>query len=129
MSLAADDFSSPKGDTVKFDNVGDSVVGTITFIGDWAKRTNKFNGREEEVTKIVIATAEGDRALWPVKGTQLAQAIGDALRNSGAPALEVGGKLGLKLAELRDTGKPQKMKVYAGQYQAPAKTVAASDLF
>ena len=132
MSMSADDLSSPRGDSVKFTSVGDAVVGTVAYIGPWQPRVNKFNGKTEETFKLVLETDDGARAVYPVKGSQLAEAIGDALRAAGAPTLEVGGKLGVQLTELRDTGKPQPMKVHEAKYAAPAAarpTMSASELF
>jgi hypothetical protein len=126
------ELASPSADSFKFQAVGDKAVGTITYIGQWQERTNKFNGRIEQVTKIVI-DADGDElAIWPVKGSRMAQAIGEAAMAAGAKTLEVGGKLAVAYASDRDTGKPQPMKWFEAKYEPPvgaAAPVDASDLF
>lgn len=130
MSINVDDLAPPTGDAAKFDKIGDTVTGILSYVGTWQTRQNKFTDKTEEVLRLVIDTADGPKALYPVKGKQLPRAIGDALRAAGATALEVGGKLAVRFSGTEDTGKGNPMKVFVAQYEAPkASSVAASDLF
>ena len=126
------ELASPSADSFKFQSVGDKIVGTITYVGAWQARVNKFNGRDEQVMKLVIDADGDDLAIWPVKGSRMAQAIGEAAMAAGAKTIEVGAKLAVAYASDKDTGKPQPMKWFEAKYE-PAVTsaapVEASDLF
>lgn len=126
------DIAPPSGDSFKFETVGDTVKGVITFVPSRPEpRINKFNGREEEVVKVILDTADGDKAIYPVVGSVMARAIGDAVRGAGATTLEVGGTLAVQFSGERDTGKPMPMKEFKAKYEAPvqAAALATSDLF
>jgi hypothetical protein len=123
------ELASPSADSFKFATIGDTIKGNITYVSPaWVDTTNKFTGRAEQYLKIVIDTPEGEQAIYPKKGSQMAQAIGEAAMKAGAKKLDVGAVLAVRYAEDRDTGKPQPMKVFVAQMQAPAPAVGASDL-
>ena len=127
-----DDIAPPSGDSFKFETLGDTIKGVLSYVpAKPEQRVNKFNGNEEGVVKLVLATDDGDKAIYPVVGTAMARAIGDAVRAAGAGTLEVGGTLAVKFSEERDTGKPSKMKVFSAKYEAPktAAAIDATDLF
>lgn len=65
---------------------------------------------------------DGRRALYIEPWTNLHAAVGKAIvdgTGSKGP-LRDGGTLGVKITELRDTGKGNPLKVFAAQYTAPA---------
>lgn len=88
-------------------------------------------GKQGETAKKMVIAVTNDAgetmALW-VKRGQMAQAIQEAITAAGAPGLEVGGKIAVRFAEERDTGKPSKLKVFVAQYQAPNPVPAATDM-
>jgi len=131
MSMSVDELAPPSGEAAKFDTIGDTLKGVVSYVGKWVERTNKFTNKQEEVLKIIVETDDGPRAIYPVKGKQMPRAIGDALRASGAAALEVGGRLAVRYSGNEDTGKGNPMKVFVAQYEPPKATAAvkADDLF
>jgi hypothetical protein len=128
--LNINDIAPPSGESFKFENIGDTIKGVLTYVPDApTERINKFNGRSEQVVKLIIDTGDGDpRAIYPVQGSTMARAIGDAVRAAGATSLETGGTLAVRFSETKDTGKPQPLKMYAAKYEPP-KPAANIDLF
>jgi hypothetical protein len=125
MHMRADDLSAPSGTTFKFDKIGDALEGTISYVSEWEAGTNKFTGAEEETMRVGVDTGNGEvMYVWPRKGSAMARALGDALREAKLDELTAGQKLKLAYTEDRDTGKPQPMKVYRARISAavPADT-------
>lgn len=116
MSMTADDFAAPSGLTFKFETIGDTITGVVTYVGSFQERTNKFNGREEQVARIGIDVDGETLCIWPVKGSSMAQAIAEALRESGAGTLNLGDELTVRYAANVDTGKPQPMKKFRAKH-------------
>lgn len=111
--MRADELAAPSGNTFKFEAIGDTVEGVVSYVGDWDEQTNKFNGNVEQVARIGIDTGNGEIAyVWPRKGSPMAQAVAEALREAGVDELVAGATLKIQFASEKDTGKPQKMKVY-----------------
>lgn len=111
--MRADELAAPSGDTFKFEAVGDTVEGQVTYVGDWQTQINKFNGNNEEVARIGMNTGNGEVVyVWPRRGSPMAQAIAEALREAGVNELAEGQTLKLRFDSEKDTGKPQKMKMY-----------------
>ena len=114
--MKADELASPQGDTFKFEAIGDTIEGRVVYVGDWIEQTNKFNGNKEQVAKIGIDTGNGEVTyVWPRRGSPMAQAIASALRDAGLSELADGQTLKLRYDSEKDTGKPQKMKMYRGK--------------
>ncbi len=127
MSIDVNDIGTPTAEPFKFNRIGDTVTGTITFAG-MKTRENKFNGNDEEVLLIVLATDDGDRSIWPVTNTnvhgdgyatRMARAIADAVRASGARRLEEGGRLVVRYSNDIPTDKGHPAKEYEATYTAP----------
>jgi hypothetical protein len=119
MDMRADELSAPSGTSFKFDNVGDTLAGTVAYVGDWDARTNKFTGVDEEVMRLGVDTGNGEVVyVWPTKGKAMAKALGDAVRAAGLPELVAGQKLTLTFSENVDTGKPSPMKAYTATLAA-----------
>lgn len=128
--MKINDIAPPTGDTFKFAAVGDTVKGVLTYVPEAAEeQVNKFTGAHEKVIKLLLATDDGDRTIWPRVGSPMAQAIGDAVRAAGCDALEIGGTLAVRYSDDKDTGKPQPLKLYTAKYEPPARGVKADDLF
>jgi hypothetical protein len=133
--VSIDGLDRPSGESVKFERIGDSVVGTITQILTPHKRINKNNQREEMVYPIGITPNEVGAEqvmIWPVSvdtgPTPLFQAIIEAVRAAGCSTYTVGAKLGVKFTEEKDTGKPLKLKLFKAQYEPPASAPASVDV-
>lgn len=137
--IPIDDLARMSGDSVKFEKVGDFVVGIITQVTQPFDRVNKNNDRNETVYPIGLTPEGGTQVIiWPVKtesgASPMLQAIVEAVQKAGSNAYAIGGKLAVKFTEERDTGKPNKLKMFAAKYEPPTPaaasvTVPADDLF
>lgn len=123
--MKANELAAPAGDSYKFAEIGDTLEGVITYVGDWQTQTNKFNNREEQVAKIGVDTGGGQPTyIWPRKGSAMAQAIAEALREAGLGELTEGQTLKLRFDSTKDTGKGQPLKLFRARIAAgttPAK--------
>ena len=142
------DVSTTTSNSFSFNKVGDTVAGTIVEIGEDVKTTNRETG--EEVTSLVIhVNIEGaksishdrekdpielvdgeTRAVWVAYHRKLlVKALQDAIKESGASGLEIGGRLILRY----DANGPQKdksktaPKLYVAKYVPAPKSVALDD--
>lgn len=115
----------------KFETIGDTVRGVVTYLGSWEERENRFTGQLETILKIGITPDGGEQvAIWPRRGSAMMRAIADAVVSSGATSLEEGGTLAVKFSETKDTGKGQPAKLFVAKYEPPkASGVKSSDLF
>lgn len=123
-----DDIAGPDGESFSFDDVGDTVKGVIAHM-DKRNRTNKFNGRQEEVLRISLEQDDGEiQVIWPVTNTDLdeggypsrmARAIVDAVRAKDRKKLEEGGRLAVKFSGTEPTDKGNPAKLYVAQYEPP----------
>lgn len=132
MSLNINDIAPPSGDSFKFEKVGDVVKGVLTYVpAQGEDRINKFTNKPEVVIRLVLDSGDGDKAIYPVVGSAMARAIGDAVRGAGASTLEVGGTLAVQFSEEKDTGKPYPAKLFKAKYEPPKTSAAldAGDLF
>jgi hypothetical protein len=111
--MKANDLAAPRGDSAKFENIGDTIEGTVVYVGDWSERINKFNNKLEQVTRIGIDTGEGEPIyIWPVKGSGMAQAIAEGLREARLDELSEGQKIKLRYDEAVDVGKGNPFKKF-----------------
>lgn len=113
----------------KFENVGDTLVGTISEEPRIVSTPNMNNNTPEDKLVIAITNDAGQTfALW-VKSGFMARAIWDACEKAGVDGVAEGGKLAVRFSDTRDTGKPQPAKVFEAEYQPPAPpTVGGSML-
>jgi hypothetical protein len=74
------------------------------------------------------AQDQGRRAIYVAPWTNIHAAIGDAIvaTTGKKQGLAVGSKLGVKITELKDTGKGNPLKIHAAKYEVPAPS---SDFF
>lgn len=130
MTRSATDFfnDAAQGDSHaafkwKDQPIGTKLVGTILDDPKPIIRPNidKTKPDEEQlpINLDTDGTEAGYRTLWVRKGF-LASAIKDATDEAGVGGIAKGGKLGVELTELRDTGKPQPAYVFEAKYQPPA---------
>lgn len=123
--MKANDLAAPAGESFKFTEVGDTLEGEITYVGDWQEQINKFNDRKEQVAKIGIDTGGGQPTyIWPRKGSAMAQAIAEALREAGFGELSEGQGLKLRFDSTKDTGKGQPLKLFKARVTAGESRVA-----
>lgn len=128
--MRADELAAPSGTSFKFNEVGDTLEGTVVYVGDWQKQTNKFNQREEEVTRIGVDQGDGEATyVWPRRGSAMAQALAEALREAGLSSLEEGQKLKLRFDSTKDTGKGQPLKLFRARIAAGEPDRSKTDPF
>lgn len=124
---------------VYFAKIGDKVVGRINGL---PKKVDTEFGERLVVELVAVAGStgvgkgkrgadgaivEGDEVtLWIKPGAQAA-AIRDAIAKANASGLSDGGVLAVQFSDTRDTGKPEPVKLYAAQYQAPVPAVAVGE--
>lgn len=129
MGRSAEDFfnDAAQGDSYpafkwKDQPIGTKIVGVILDDPKPVTRPNINTKEPEEQLPInldVDGTEDGYRTLW-VRAGFLASAIKEATDAKNVGGIAKGGKLGVKLTELRDTGKPQPAYVFAASYDPPA---------
>ncbi len=121
--MRADDLSAPAGGSFKFDNVGDSLAGTIAFVGDWESRISKYTGNPEQICRIGVDVGNADVAyIYPKRGSIMAGALADAMRAAGLAELTPGQDLKLTYYESKDTGKGNPAKLFDASISAAGVT-------
>lgn len=110
--MRADELAAPSGNSFKFAEVGDTLEGPITYIGEWQEQINKFNGNTEQVARIGVEVDGEVTYIWPRKGSVMASAIAQALRDAGLSELAEGQTLKLRFDATKDTGKGQPLKLF-----------------
>ena len=141
---------SSGGNAASFADIGDQHAGTITDIDPDRPQTDPQgnlktwnDGRPMTIIVVTIETDDGETVdLWAKggnytdiaqgEGASMADAIGQAVRDSGADALQTGGKLAVRhtgLAKPKPGLNPAKL--YRAQYAPPApkSTSVPADLF
>lgn len=129
-----DSYSAPAtGDAWK-PEIGDTIKGTVTYVGDIIK-VSTFSGKEERTLRVDLDTADGTRTIWATLCTDTdidpqtnapkgypkrdARAIAAAVRSAGETAIKVGGTLGMKRIDDVPT-KAGNAKAFQAQYKPPA---------
>jgi hypothetical protein len=124
-----DSSSGSRYPAFKWGQVGLVLSGRIIEPPRIVNRPNLNSGDPEDNLVIAVETAEGHQfSLWVRRGF-LAQAISDAVHESGASGLAEGGTLHVKHTEDRDTGRPQPARVFNAKYEAPTSSVNPDDIF
>lgn len=103
---------------------------------NWDGVSKRPTRKTEDGQKVDRTNEEdtGIRNVYLRKGTNIFYALGDALKTASEKAgtkvrPEVGGTIGFKIVELRDTGKGKPLKVHAAQYVPPVKAAPADPFF
>lgn len=125
-----DQSSGSRYPAYKWSTVGTVLTGEIIEAPKVVNRPNLNTGEPEDNLIIPVRTSEGHEfSLWIRRGF-LAQAISDAVKDAKADGLAEGGKLSVKHTEDRDTGRPQKARVFKAKYEPPAKpAINPADIF
>lgn len=137
---SADEFLDEAGGdshpALKFVHVNDSCVGTVMSKSVVKRPSLKDQTPEDQLAINLDCTSVpggdlGMRTLWIGPVGFLRGAVSDAVKKSGPGAkLEVGGTLKIKFTEERDTGKPNKAKVFVAVYEPPAgSAITAEEVF
>ena len=139
MSEETDAFikagSGSKYPAVKFEKIGDQVVGTIIEEPKLKNIKTKFDIEEVPTLLITLDTVgngnEGDfRTLFVRDSTFLLSAIGDACGEANVKGVAAGGRLAIKHHDVKDTGKGNPAKLYEAKYVPPAPaTTSLDDIF
>lgn len=133
MTTAQEFLESSSGESYpafKFEKVGDTVKGTIMTEPRPIERPSLKDGSPEKQLPINLdVEGVGPQTVWCRAGF-MAGAIADAVKEAGAPGLQIGGVLAIRFTEERDTGKPNKAKVFKAKYEAPASNgVSVDEIF
>lgn len=109
--MRADELAAPDGDIYKFTNVGDTLEGTVVYVGAFERKDTKYG--PATMFRLSIQPREGDPVtLWPIQDDGQCKAIARALREGGLPALEAGQRIKLRFNEEIDTGKGNPFKSF-----------------
>jgi hypothetical protein len=132
MTEVSDFLKSSSGDLhpgFKFENVGDTIRGTICEEPRVVETPNLSDGKPEKKLVVAVQTDAGETwSVWIRRGF-MARAINDAIEAAGTTGLAEGGQIAVKYSEDRDTGKPSKAKIFVAKYTPPApSTVSVNDL-
>lgn len=144
-STAADFLMGSASPSAKFPDVGTTVGGVITRIGDPIQQRDYATGTpktwddgspqlhlpidlQTDLRDPEITDDDGSRTLY-IKG-QMKKAITDAVRAAGAKMLEVGGTLTVTYSGNGEASKKgfNPPKVYTATYAPPANAAAAAFL-
>lgn len=129
--MHVDQIASPTADAWK-PEIGDTLKGIITYIGTQTGDSYDKK-RQEEKLKIVVDSAEGERAIWATTNTDIddggwakrdAKALAAAVRAAGETQLLVGGTLAMKRVEDVQTERGA-AKNWVAEYKPPVNTPVA----
>lgn len=132
-SFNVDELAPPSGGNAWALDVGESVAGTVTYVGKMPARPSFDGKKREQSVRIDLDTGDGTTSVYVVINADLdgdgyakrdARAVAAAVRAAGCTDLEVGGKLAIQRVEDVDT-KMGRARDYSAVYKPPA---AASPL-
>lgn len=134
--ITADDFFTSGGSGLpafKFENLGDTLAGEITRVGEPFEREKLGKpGQTETTICIDIRADDGNEwSLW-VSKVAMKMAIRDAVAAAGAVgAPAVGGRLGIQYHADKPSTTPgfNPQKLFVAQYVPPAPSTAANAMF
>lgn len=132
----ADEFFTSGGSGLpafKFENLGDTLAGEITRVGEPFEREKLGKpGQTETTICIDIRADDGNEwSLW-VSKVAMKMAIRDAVAAAGAVgAPTVGGRLGVQYHADKPSTTPgfNPQKLFVAQYVPPAPSAAANAIF
>lgn len=126
MGFGANNLAAPRADTtVALKEIGDKVIGTVVFVGDWYEHTNNF-GKTATQCKVVLDVDGTLQNLYVERDGPMAEAIADAIRRVDRNAeLEEGCVLGVKHHATKPTTKGNPLRLYTATFEkAPPKAQA-----
>lgn len=110
-------------DVIKEDDGSDRlqlVVILQTTSRNWEKVAKVPVG--DDGSAVDVAKDNGKRAVYFPKYTNIYGAMGRGVKAAGVTDIEIGGKLGIKVTELEDTGKGNPLKHHDAVYVPPVKS-------
>lgn len=126
------DIAPPTGGDYWQPEVGDTIAGTITYVGSYQRQNNW--GKTEDNLRIDLEQDDGETLIWTVVtnadvegegyAKRDAKAVAAAVRAAGQSKLEIGGRLGgQRLADVET--KMGMGRDFVAQYRPPAATAPA----
>lgn len=112
---------------LEFKNVGDKAIGEIVRLPN-----KKVAGKADMPDSWpVTMKVNGElRTLWVNEDSILLGALRQAQEDVGpGTKLQVGGEIGVKLVEKRDTGKPKPANIFKCVYKPPVQSASVDDIF
>lgn len=132
MSYDVDKIAPPGSGASWKPEVGDQIVGTITYVGDLTGPNYDRTATERKL-RIDLDIGDGEvQSIWPVIDTNIngdgypkadAKAIAAAVRAADVRAIEVGGRLAMKRLPDEPTDRGPAKRWHA-EYEAPSATAA-----
>ena len=108
--MRANDFAPPSGTTFKFEKIGDTAEGVVTYVGGWETSEGKFGVQTQ--CRIALDIDGDNMFIWVKEKSAMARAIADAIRDARIDELTEGAVLKVQYSEDVDTGKGNPMKQY-----------------
>jgi hypothetical protein len=136
MGVSIKDIAAPSSGDSWDPQVGDTVVGDITFVKMMAPKLNFNKDKLEQEIRIDLLEDNGHTTtIWAVTNTdtegdgypsRLARAIATGVRNGGADELEVGGRLAVGRIQDVPPSQPGRhpAKEYVAEYRPPSNGVS-----
>lgn len=118
MSVDVSAFFDPnRGDAAKFEVFGDSVTGTVVDAEMVDDQNNV--GKQVLVIKVSETITGAVKSLY-VRPPGMKDALGQAVVDAGANAIEVGGHLTVTYTADKPLRSGKAMKLYSSEYKPPA---------
>jgi len=115
-----------QGEAYKWDNIGDTLKGEISRVGEIDHDHLSFDKNSTEtVLPFTVTNADGDHGVYARLQPyhSLGGAVVDAVTATGGGKLQVGGTIAIRYESDLDTGKGKPAKIYVAQYSPPASGV------
>lgn len=123
MSVNVNAFFDPdRGEAMKFENVGDSLAGLILDVS----LIDDQHNAGKEVLKLKISTDDGAVRDLYVRSAGQKDAIGQAVVDAGAEAIDVGGQISITYVGDKVLKNGREMKLYTATYEVPQPIGVAS---
>ncbi len=118
MSVDVSAFFDPnRGDAAKFEQIGDSVTGTVVDAEMVDDQNNV--GKQVLVIKVSETITGAIKSLY-VRPPGMKDALGEAAVEAGATAIEAGGHLTVTYTGDKALRSGKSMKLYSAEYKPPA---------
>lgn len=116
MSVDISAFFDPnRGEAVKFDQIGDGVAGIIIDV----QLIDDQHNPGKQVLLVKISTDDGATRDLYVRSAGQRDAIGQAVIDAEATAIDVGGRLAITYVGDKVLRNGKTMKLYAAKYEVP----------
>jgi hypothetical protein len=116
-SISINAFFDPnKGEAAKFENLGDSIAGTIL---DVEMVDDQFNAGAQ-VLRLKLSTDDGSVVDFYCRSAGQKEATGAAVVKTGNSAIEVGGDFSITYTGDKALRSGKSMKTYTATYEPPS---------